>query len=109
MTANNGRGELVMKNWKKCIGGERTPKTLASALAMSFVALEISSAATPATPHGQADPMEKGATWLKCQPPPERLPSETNNPVLAPLVDRWKGLLPELRHYPTMRSNHTVS
>jgi hypothetical protein len=28
VTANNGRGELVMKNWKTCIGGERTASAL---------------------------------------------------------------------------------
>ena len=98
-----------MKNWKTCIGGERTAKTLAGAPAMFILSLETASAATTATSQRHADPCEKGATWLMYQPAPERLPSETNNPVLAPLVDRWKGLLPELRHYPTTRSNHVVN
>jgi hypothetical protein len=30
VTANNGRGELVMKNWKTGIGGERTANALIS-------------------------------------------------------------------------------
>jgi hypothetical protein len=39
VTANNGRGELVMKNWNTYIGGETTAKTLAGALAMLIGAL----------------------------------------------------------------------
>jgi pimeloyl-ACP methyl ester carboxylesterase len=74
-----------------------------------ILALETASVATAATPQRHADPFERGAAWLMYQPAPERLLSETNNPVLAPLVDRWKGLLPELHHYPTTRSNHVVN
>lgn len=75
---------------------------------MFILALETASAATIATPQRHADPSEKGETWLMYQPAPARLLSETNNPVLAPLVEKWKGLLPEFRHYPTTRSNHIV-
>jgi pimeloyl-ACP methyl ester carboxylesterase len=98
-----------MKNWKTRNGSERNGKNLAGALAMLILALETASAATTAAPQRHPDPSEKGAAWLMYQPPPERLPSETNNPVLKPLVDVWNRLSPELRHYPTTRSNHTFN
>jgi pimeloyl-ACP methyl ester carboxylesterase len=98
-----------MKNWKTGIGGETTAKALAGALAMLILALESASAATTATPQRHADPCERGATRLRDQSAPERLPSETNNPVLAPLVGAWNRFPPELRHYSTIRSNHTFN
>jgi pimeloyl-ACP methyl ester carboxylesterase len=98
-----------MKNWNTCIGCEKTAKTLAGALAILILALETASAATAATPQRHADSSEKGAARLMDKPAPEHLPSETNNSVLGPLVEKWKLLPIELRRYPTIRSNHTVN
>jgi pimeloyl-ACP methyl ester carboxylesterase len=109
VTANYGRGELVMKNWKTSIGGRRTAKTLVGTLAMLILALRTVSAATSATQQRHADPLEKGAAGLMRAPEREHLPSETNNRVLIPLVEKWRNLPMELRLCPTIRSNRPVN
>jgi hypothetical protein len=38
VTANNGRGELVMKSWKTCLGDETSAKTSTGARAILLLA-----------------------------------------------------------------------
>ena len=94
-----------MSTWKQYIGSEKSGRALVSALAALGLALGTAAAAPPRP----TDPDEKGATRLMDRPAPERLPSETNSPVLAPLAAAWQRLSPELLRYPTVRSNHTVN
>ena len=98
-----------MKNWKTCFGSEKTAKTFTGALAVLSLVLATTSATPAATPQRHADPFEKGAARLMDRTAPERLPFETNSPVLRPLFEKWKLLSIESRHNPTLRSNHTVN
>jgi pimeloyl-ACP methyl ester carboxylesterase len=99
-----------MKTWKTCFGRKRRGKALLSVLAGLSLALGTASAATPAAPRRQADPFERrGATRLMDRTPPERLPSATNSPMLAPLVERWNLLTIKSLRYQTLRGNRTVN
>ena len=104
-----GPVELAMKTRKKCWIIEKSGKTLLSVLAGMSLALGTASAAGPATCQQPSNPFERGAARLMDRTPPECLPSETNNPVLRPLVEKWKHLPIESRRCPTIRSNHTVN
>ena len=98
-----------MKNWKTCLGGEKTATALVGVLAVLSLALGTASATPPAPPQRRASPFEKGATRLMDHPAPERLPSETNSPTLARLARTWASLSPEMTLCATKRSNHTVN
>lgn len=98
-----------MKTWKKCWVIEMSGKTLLSVLAGMSLALGTAPAAGPATRQQPSNPFERGATRMMDRIPPECLLSETNNPVLCPLVEKWEDLSIELQRCPTIRSNHTVN
>jgi pimeloyl-ACP methyl ester carboxylesterase len=97
-----------MKNWKTCLGYEKTATALLGVLAVLSLALGTASAAPTPTAQRHADPFEKGATRLMDLPAPERLPSETNSPMLARLAHTWASLSPEMTLCATTRSNHLV-
>jgi pimeloyl-ACP methyl ester carboxylesterase len=126
--ANDGRGNLAMNNWNESIRSPETPmtplsapefleatkskrtaKAWAAALAVLMLAIGTTAAATTPTPQWHAVPCEKGAQWLMHRPEPDRLPDETNNPVLGVLAKNYEDLKIDLRHYPTSRSNRVVN
>ncbi len=109
MTAENGRDELAMKTRRNRFIERRRVMALGAALIMLNLALGTAVAATAASPDRPADPFEKGAARLLERTATERLPSETNSPLLAPLATAWQRLAPELLRCPTVRSNHTVN
>jgi pimeloyl-ACP methyl ester carboxylesterase len=99
-----------MKTWKKYIGSEKSGKALLSVLTGLSLALGTASSPASVAPPQHADPLEtRGATRLMDRTAPERLPSETNSPFLAPLAAAWQQLAPEVQRCPTVRSNHTVN
>lgn len=98
-----------MRNRKTRIGCKRATKALAGTLAVLSLALGTASAAAADGPRRYADPFAKGATRLMDQPAPERLPSETNSAVLAPLAGVWARLPIESQHCPTTRRDRTVN
>jgi pimeloyl-ACP methyl ester carboxylesterase len=87
----------------------KTIGVLAGAVVLLSLASANPLAAAPSATPRRAHPFEKGATRLTHHPAPERLPSETNRPVLAPMAAQWHRLAPKRVRCPTTRSNHTVN